>query len=293
MKTREWILLIVVVVLSQALLHYLSTEVMTSSEVINYISFSGTIVSIILAVLAIIYSFYQSYSQQMSSSSISYEIKKLSEVSNGLAESTTKIALSVDEIPHAVERINTLPELVDGIIGKYSSDMLDNNKQMMVKIDRLMLDTSVGTQMNDMLDLRSNYLAIFGMMLASLCFINGVSTYEIACQLRRKLNDEDVKIIELALCHANGALSSLFFFGKLDSFSEHFGMIYKLGEDMSLYDAKKTVQMFIGFYEMWFSERETFWGGKDPSGKINSSLNDIFLQAKEKVEVLKGEYELK
>lgn len=74
---REWLFLIFIIMLVEFIVGSISLFYSKSASALGYISISGTVVSIILAFLAIIYSYYQSASQANSSSSLNSQIEKL------------------------------------------------------------------------------------------------------------------------------------------------------------------------------------------------------------------------
>jgi len=77
---REWVFLIVVLILSQLIVHMLAWRFGASVSALGYISFAGMIVSIILAVLAIIYGFVQTGEQSRASSTIASQVTSLHRV---------------------------------------------------------------------------------------------------------------------------------------------------------------------------------------------------------------------
>lgn len=109
-------MIIIILFLGQLLLHYFSAQVMSGSEVINYVSFAGTIVSIILAVLAIVYSFYQSFTQQNNVDLISREVEKLKKTSKDINKSSENISAASDVLPKILLEIETLPGLIDSTV---------------------------------------------------------------------------------------------------------------------------------------------------------------------------------
>ncbi|MBL0576934.1 hypothetical protein JD491_04685 [Aeromonas caviae] len=110
MSTREWVMVCVLIVLVQLLLHYWTSESMNSGEVLAYVSFAGTIVSIILAVLAIIYSFVQTQAQQATSDSISREIFRLTDVATRIDTTSRGVTTAVAELPIVMSQLNELPK---------------------------------------------------------------------------------------------------------------------------------------------------------------------------------------
>lgn len=131
LSSREWILIILLLMLVQALIHFWSTETMSSSQIVNYISFAGTIVSIILAVLAIVYSFYQSFSQQNNVDSISREVDSLKETAKKVSESAHEISSATSYLPKIMDDVVLLPikinEAVDQLISDRTKVLLDTH----------------------------------------------------------------------------------------------------------------------------------------------------------------------
>ncbi|HHQ4580582.1 TPA: hypothetical protein ACSP17_002820 [Aeromonas hydrophila] len=109
LSNREWIFVIIITIISQFLLHQFSSNMMNETQVINYISFSGTIVSLILAILAIIYSFIQTGTQQSSADRIAVNISTLNEISGSVGSSAHKVEAQVEQLNSVVSDIGKLP----------------------------------------------------------------------------------------------------------------------------------------------------------------------------------------
>lgn len=105
MKTREWLLVLLVVILVQFIVQGSAWIYGSNSSALGYISFAGTIVSIILAVLAIVYSFVQSITQQNSSNTISRQVEKLIDVTNSVDTSKNELGLSLNKLYDVSEAI--------------------------------------------------------------------------------------------------------------------------------------------------------------------------------------------
>lgn len=101
MKTREWFYIIFIVILIQFIVQAAAWLYSGNNGALAYISFAGTVVSIILAVLAIMYSFVQSSSQQQSSSTISSQVDKLMDV-------VDKIDLSKQSLSDTLSHLNSV-----------------------------------------------------------------------------------------------------------------------------------------------------------------------------------------
>lgn len=112
MKTREWFYIIFIVILIQFIVQAAAWLYSGNSGALGYISFAGTVVSIILAVLAIMYSFVQSSSQQQSSSTISSQVDKLMDV-------VDKIDLSKQSLTDTLSHLNSVSEKIDHTIEQH------------------------------------------------------------------------------------------------------------------------------------------------------------------------------
>lgn len=97
-STREWILLIIILLLIQFLIHWLSIKYGGSSSALGYVSFAGTVVSILLGLIAIIYSFVQSISQSSSAIEIREQIERLISAGEKITDSKNEIHKSAQEL---------------------------------------------------------------------------------------------------------------------------------------------------------------------------------------------------
>lgn len=101
-----------------------------NSGALNYISFAGTIISIILAVLAIVYSFVQSISQQTSSEKISSQVEKLISVTNkietskeGLSDAAKHLSNMAQKLDESIAHQGQIKVQVDNIAAKFDASM--------------------------------------------------------------------------------------------------------------------------------------------------------------------------
>lgn len=133
-KTREWWMLIVLIIVIQWMIHFWSTKSMTSNEMVSYVSFAGTLVSTILAVLAIIYSFIQSASQQTSSEIISREVYKLQDIVSAVNSSTAKVNDSLERLPGIIEHLEKIPLTVSDSIKQGVSPLKEQNDGMQAQL---------------------------------------------------------------------------------------------------------------------------------------------------------------
>lgn len=130
MKTREWLYIIFIVILLQFIIQAAAWLYGGNSGALNYISFAGTIVSIILAVLAIVYSFVQSISQQTSSEKISNQVEKLINVTNkietskeGLSDAAKHLSSMAQKLDESIAHQGQIKTQVDNIAAKFDASM--------------------------------------------------------------------------------------------------------------------------------------------------------------------------
>lgn len=81
---REWIHLIITISIIQAVIWFASFIFAGSSNALGYVSFAGTLISIILAVLAIGYTYGESHQQKNSSMTLANQIEGLVEIKEDL-----------------------------------------------------------------------------------------------------------------------------------------------------------------------------------------------------------------
>lgn len=104
---REWFFIIFVISLTQFIVQFIAFIYAGSSSALGYISISGTIVSIILALLAIIYSYYQSTSQANSSSSLNNQIDKLIGIVDEIKTDKSDLGYELDQLSDIREKIDS------------------------------------------------------------------------------------------------------------------------------------------------------------------------------------------
>jgi len=74
---REWILFITILLIVEGFIFWVSFQFSGNSSALGYVSFAGTLISIILAVLAIGYTYGESQQQKNSSSTLANQIESL------------------------------------------------------------------------------------------------------------------------------------------------------------------------------------------------------------------------
>ncbi|MGU5652242.1 hypothetical protein [Aeromonas allosaccharophila] len=137
LSNREWVFVVIITIISQFLLHQFSSNMMNETQVINYISFSGTIVSLILAILAIVYSFIQTGTQQSSADRIAVNISTLNEISGSVGSSAQKVEAQVEQLNNVVSNIGKLP---NEIVLMISDAIGDANKKHVEDINEVIND---------------------------------------------------------------------------------------------------------------------------------------------------------
>lgn len=221
LSTREWVMVCVLIILIQLLLHYWTSESMNSGEVLAYVSFAGTIVSIILAVLAIIYSFVQTQAQQATSDSISREIFRLTDVATRIDTTSRGVTTAVSELPAVMTQLTGLPKAMSNefkmVISELSNSTMslhEKTESMKVEIlEKLTLShtPNISNQHADENDI--NYLKYRGLsslIIASYIVFSG-KNYAALCQSAKgKLNKEDAERAVFILSRADAANESYY-----------------------------------------------------------------------------------
>ena len=101
MTNKEWRYIITIIVLIEAFIAYISFIYAGNASALGYVSFAGTITSIILAVLAIGYTYGESVKQKNSSDTVVDQITKLNEVIKNIqleSESLNQISTINEEL---------------------------------------------------------------------------------------------------------------------------------------------------------------------------------------------------
>lgn len=106
---REWIHLIITLSIVQAAIWFVSFVYANNSSALGYISFAGTIISIILAVLAIGYTYGESHQQKNSSLTLANQIESLVAIKDKLEIQ----AESLSDIKHLKNTLENFSNKVD------------------------------------------------------------------------------------------------------------------------------------------------------------------------------------
>lgn len=105
MKTKEWVLLIIILMLGQLIIHYISMDFSKSGRALGYVSIAGTVVSIMLGFIAIIYSFVQSVTHSNSVAEIKGQVEKLIEAGHGISSLEGELQRSAKKIRSATKEL--------------------------------------------------------------------------------------------------------------------------------------------------------------------------------------------
>jgi hypothetical protein len=141
MLTRDWVYLLVLSIILQFIIYFLAFVYNSSTNALGYVSFAGTMISIILAIIAIGYTYGESIRQKHNEDELIIQIRGLSEIKEKLGdqvdvlENIASLKQSVDEKLDAshrwiVENINKYEnsEKIDtGNFGTPSVTILETN----------------------------------------------------------------------------------------------------------------------------------------------------------------------
>lgn len=116
-QTKDWIYLFIISFFLQFIIYYFSYIYGGSVKALGYISFAGTLISIILAVIAIGYTYGESIKQKGSSDQLLLEIASLRDIKDKLAgqvdilENIAAIKSAVEDTKNAVNRFDIAKEI--------------------------------------------------------------------------------------------------------------------------------------------------------------------------------------
>ena len=113
MTRREWLLVMAVLMMTEYWIVTSSYEYKSSELLISYVSFAATIASILLAIIAIIYSFVQADAQQSASAMIVSQIDSLRSVSEKLSDSGGQITDQILRITDTATKLEQLEGSLD------------------------------------------------------------------------------------------------------------------------------------------------------------------------------------
>lgn len=129
MGTKDWIYIFVISLFLQFIIYYFSFIYGGSVKALGYISFAGTLISIILAVIAIGYTYGESIKQKTSSDQLLIEITGLRDIKDKLAgqvsilENIAEIKTDIKDTKDAVNKIDFFKHV------KMLTEELDKSKE--------------------------------------------------------------------------------------------------------------------------------------------------------------------
>lgn len=122
---REWLMIIAILLMIESWILNISYSFHTDQGVINYISFASTIASLLLAILAIIYGFYQADGQKKSTSVIETQLGMMGTLQDSVKKSSDDIEKSLYQMQAVSETLKSIPSVLEGTlngIGKLQQD---------------------------------------------------------------------------------------------------------------------------------------------------------------------------
>ena len=116
-EKKDFVYIFVISIILQFIIYFLSFIYGSSVTALGYVSFAGTLISIILAVIAIGYTYGESIKQKTSSDQLLVEIAGLREIKDklagqvGILENIADIKSAVEDTKNAVNRFDVSKEL--------------------------------------------------------------------------------------------------------------------------------------------------------------------------------------
>lgn len=124
MQQRDWVYILILSIVGQFVIYFLAFVYNSSTSALGYISFAGTMVSIILAVIAIGYTYGESIRQKHNEDELIIQIRGLSEIKEKLGDQVDVLEqiadlkkdvnstreLTISNIQNFIEIMNTQPQ---------------------------------------------------------------------------------------------------------------------------------------------------------------------------------------
>jgi len=116
-ETKDWIYLFIISLFLQFIIYYFSFIYGGSVKALGYVSFAGTLISILLAIIAIGYTYGESIKQKTSSDQLLVEIAGLRDIKDklagqvGILENIADIKSAVEDTKNAVIKFDVTSEL--------------------------------------------------------------------------------------------------------------------------------------------------------------------------------------
>jgi hypothetical protein len=110
---REWLMLVAILLMAEAWILNISYAFKGDQDVINYISFAATIASLLLAVLAIIYGFYQADAQKRSTATIEYQLESMRSVQRKISGASSDLVAHLAEVKSMTAAVASMSSLIE------------------------------------------------------------------------------------------------------------------------------------------------------------------------------------
>lgn len=122
---REWILAIIILLIIEGFIFWISFQFSGNSSALGYVSFAGTLISIILAILAIGYTYGESQQQKNSSSTLANQLESLVNIKDKLEVH----AHALEDIKHVKDSMLNFSNQIDSHFkeNQQKIDFLNNN----------------------------------------------------------------------------------------------------------------------------------------------------------------------
>lgn len=146
-KRREWWLLIALLLGLEYWLFSISHALSGEQALVNYVSFASGIASILLAIVAIIYSFVQGDSQRRVEGALASQVAHLQEASKQLSNSKNQLEIQLDRVDTFTQKIDGLHELVGGSFNNIEGSLSNLRKEIAANVKPV--PTSAPTVMPD------------------------------------------------------------------------------------------------------------------------------------------------
>lgn len=122
---REWLFLIAILLGTEYYVFSMSHSLLANQDIVNYVSFASAIVSILLAVIAIFYSFIQGEGQQKTSGAIANQIDSLKSASFQLTQSKEQLKVELDRVSVVTNKLDELHVFVGGGFARMDEVLLE------------------------------------------------------------------------------------------------------------------------------------------------------------------------
>jgi hypothetical protein len=144
---REWVFIVVIISIIQAFIWYAAFVNAGNGSALNYVSFAGTIISIILAVLAIGYTYGESISQKNKGDTVANQISTLNEVIKNIkieAQAIQDISKIQDQFQVILNGMEVGFKNTTDSFSTVSSALLEiNNKRASDELSQLPVNTDI------------------------------------------------------------------------------------------------------------------------------------------------------